>query len=78
MSKLKFELNIKGVRELLRSEAMKAILTDKAGAALSRLGEGYNIDDRTMKFRARAVVYAETAEAKKDSYKNNSILKAVH
>lgn len=77
MSKLKFKLNRAGVRELMQSNEMQAILNDKANEAINRLGTGYAMDTRVGKNRANAMVYAETYQAKKDNLENNSILKAV-
>ena len=77
MSKLKFELSKAGVRALMQSEEMQAILNDKASEAVNRLGAGYEKDSYVGKNRANAMVYAETYQAKKDNLRNNSILKAV-
>lgn len=77
MSKMKFELNKAGVRTLMQSEEMQAILKERADGALNSLGEGYKSDLRVGKNRANAMVYADTYQAKSDNLKNNSILKAV-
>lgn len=77
MSKFKFELNRSGVRALMQSEEMQSILKDKANNALNSLGEGYKTDAYVGKTRANAMVYADTYQAKRDNFKNNSILKAV-
>ena len=77
MSKMKFELNGSGVRALMQSDEMQAILKEKADGALNSLGEGYKSDAYVGKNRANAMVYADTYQAKKDNLKNNSILKAV-
>ncbi len=77
MSKFKFVLNRAGVRQLMQSEEMQAILNEKATKALNRLGDGYKSDIYVGKNRANAMVYADTYQAKRDNLKNNSILKAV-
>ncbi len=77
MSKVKFVLNRAGVRQLMQSEEMQAILNEKATKALNRLGGGYKSDIYVGKNRANAMVYADTYQAKRDNLKNNSILKAV-
>ena len=77
MSKFKFVLNRSGVRALMQSTEMQSILKDKANNALNSLGEGYKSDTYVGKTRANAMVYADTYQAKKDNFKNNSILKAV-
>ncbi|HZK44372.1 MAG TPA: hypothetical protein VFC73_08855 [Syntrophomonadaceae bacterium] len=77
MSKLKFELNRAGVRQLMQSEEMQSVLKGKANSALNSLGEGYKSDLHVGKNRANAMVYADTYQAKADNLRNNSILKAV-
>ena len=72
-----FELNHEGVRELLRSEEMKSVLSDIGNTALSSLGEGYELTEREGKNRANVQIAAETFEARHDNSKNNSILKAL-
>lgn len=78
MSKVRFELNKAGVRELLKSEKMKEIVSNHAKNARSRLGSGYQTDTYTGKNRVNAMVWAESKEAKKENVDNNSLLKAVH
>jgi len=77
MSKVEFKLNKAGVRTLMKSEEMQAILKGIADNALNSLGEGYKSDSHVGKNRANAMVYADTYKAKKDNLENNSILKAV-
>lgn len=77
MSKTVFKLNKSGIRELLRSESMKTIVEKKANEAVQRLGSGYNRNSYVGKNRVNSTVYAESFEAKRDNYKNNTILKAV-
>ena len=77
MSKLKFVLNKAGVRQLLKSEEMKSILTEKATGIRNRCGDGYEQDIYVGRNRANARVWAETFKAKRSNSKNNTILKAV-
>lgn len=72
-----FKINRAGVRELLKSEEMQAILREKATDIKNRCGDGYESDHHVGKNRANAMVWANTAEAKKDNSENNTILKAV-
>ena len=51
MSKVQIKLNSAGVRQLLRSEEMKAICSQLASDARSRCGAGYETDARTGKNR---------------------------
>ena len=72
-----FKLNKAGVRELMKSEQMQSILREKAAGIKSRCGNGYESDYHVGKNRANAMVWAHTAEARKDNSQNNTILKAV-
>lgn len=77
MSKMKFELNSAGVRDLLKSTEMQSILIEKASAIKNRCGNGYAQDIYVGKNRANAMVYADDFKAKLDNNKNNTILKAI-
>lgn len=77
MSKFKFELNKRGVRDLLRSEEMQSVLVAYATGIRERAGEGYEQDVRVGKNRANAMVWPESDKAKKDNWDNNTALKAV-
>ena len=77
MGKEKFQLNRKGVAELMKSKEMQGILTEYASGVKNRCGDGYTQDIYVGKNRANAKVSAETKEALSDNIKNNTILKAV-
>ena len=73
----KFELNRKGVAELMKSDGMQEVLNNHASAIRMRCGDGYEQDIFVGKNRANAMVSAGTAKAKKDNSNNNTLLKAV-
>ena len=77
MANVRIELNREGVRELLRSDEMKAICEGYANNALTRLGTGYEVSSMTGKNRVNAEIKAVSYKAKKDNMENNSILKAL-
>ncbi len=77
MSKIRFELNRAGVRELLRSQAAEKVCAGYASKALRRCGDGYKTDAYTGKNRVNARVWAHTAKARKDNSDNNTLLKAL-
>ena len=76
MSKVKFELNRADVRELLRSAEAVSVCRTHAEAVRNRAGDGYEVTTYVGKNRANASVHAETYEARKDNYENNTLLKA--
>ena len=73
----RFELNEAGVRELLQSSEMAAIVTSLGSNVLSRVGAGYEISTVTGKTRVNCRVAAATYEAKKENLENNTLLKAL-
>lgn len=75
--KFKFKLNHAGVGQLLKSSEMVDVLEEKATGIRNGAGDGYAQDTYIGKSRANAMVYADTYQAKKDNYKNNTLLKAV-
>jgi len=77
MSNFEFKLNSAGVRELLKSEAMKSVLREQASRIQQRAGDGYEVEERNYPERAGAVVKAGSAEAYYDNLHNNTLLKAV-
>ncbi len=78
MSKFRFQLNSKGVRELLQSQNMLNICEQYARDIQSRAGEGYEVTTHSPgKTRVNASVHAATYEARKDNYDNNTLLKAM-
>lgn len=78
MNKNRFELNRSGVGQLLKSPEMMSILEEKATEIRQTAGDGYAQDTYVGKTRANASVYADSYEARKDNFKNNTLLKAVH
>ena len=77
MSRVKFELDKGGVRELLRSQEALNVCKGYAESARSRAGEGYEVTTYVGTNRANASVHAETYEARKDNYDNNTLLKSL-
>lgn len=75
--KYAFELNPEGVRELLNSDEMKAILSDQARLVQEVAGADYEVDLFEGKNRPNASIGAKTKAAKKDNFKNNTLLKAL-
>ena len=77
MSKVKFELNRAGVRELLRSQDMAGVCLNYANNVRSRAGAGYEVTTYVGKNRVNASVHADTIEARRDNFNNNTLLKAL-
>lgn len=78
MSKVKFKLNYKGVRELLLSPEMLNVVKKHADGIQQRAGDGYEVSAYASgKTRVNASVRAITDKAIKDNLENNTLLKAM-
>lgn len=77
MPKTKIVLNSAGVRAMLKSPEMQAMLSERAQAVAQRAGAGYETDVFAGKTRANASVFASDAKSAKDNLKNNTLLKAL-
>ncbi len=77
MSKVKIQLNRLGVRSLLRSKKMQAVLKAKADDMAQACGDGYRSGLFFVPNRAVARVSAVSIKAKLDNLKNNTLLKAM-
>lgn len=77
MSKVEFELNRKGVAELMKSKDMQKILQNYATGIKNRSGSGYEQDIYVGKNRANARVFPKTRQAQSDNLNNNTLLKSV-
>lgn len=75
MSKVKIELNRAGVRALMRSPEMQAVLKDRADTVKDRCGDGY--ESYVAPTRTVAVVETTSTAAYNDNSANNTLLKAV-
>ena len=75
MAKVRVVLNRKGVRELIKSDAMAQACKEQADAIKNRCGDGYESDVYTGKNRVNAMVWPESAKARQDNYHNNTILR---
>jgi len=84
MSKVKFDLNLPGLNELMKSGAMQSILTEKgqrvaasANASATVKDARYGMDTKTINWIAVTTVRAENSEAVRDCLENNTLLKAL-
>ena len=77
MASVKFELNLAGLNELMKSPEMAEVLNQAADQMVAKCGEGYEVERaHPISFVGSASVRAATIEAKVDNRKNNTILKA--
>lgn len=76
MAKTKIELNLSGLNEVMKSAEMQAALQAAASTVASRAGDDYGSEVHQASFVAIANVFPDSAEAAKDNYENNTIIKA--
>ncbi len=82
MSKVKFELNLPGLNQLMKGPEMQSILQAKgsevASRAQSMCPEGkYSVRTYPINWIAVCNVSAENREAIQDGYEHNTLLKAL-
>lgn len=70
-------LNGAGVAELMKSDAMVAILKEQAKSVQNKAGDGYEINAFVGRNRANVSVKTKTRKAARDNKKNNTLLKAL-
>ena len=75
--KTKFELNLPGLNELMKSEEMKAALLEAGQAVAGAAGPEYGVRVHDANWVSIANVYPDSKEAAKDNYENNTLLKAL-
>ncbi|MBR3280212.1 MAG: hypothetical protein IKG01_15125, partial [Lachnospiraceae bacterium] len=76
MGKVKFELNLPGLNQLMKSDGMQAHLQE-AGEAVAGIADGnYGVRVHQASFVAIANVYPEDRESARKNYEKNELLKA--
>lgn len=77
MGNVKFELNLQGLNELMKSAEMNAILED-AGRRVANAPSGdYGHRVHTASFCSICNVFPNSASSARDNIKNNTLLKAL-
>ena len=77
MSNVHIELNSAGIRELLLSPEMQAVLKEHADEIAGRAGAGYSSDTHLTGGRAVASAFADSREAMRDNLENNTLLRCL-
>ena len=75
MGKVKFELNLQGLNELMKSAPMQQALMD-AGQAVADQANGQTAG-YTLNWIGVCNVFPDSEESAHDNFKNNTLLKAV-
>lgn len=75
MDNFKFELNRDGVRQLMQSSEMQAVLKTYATSIQNRAGEGYDV--YVGKTRANVSVRTRDDKAVQDNLEKNTLLRSL-
>lgn len=77
MSRPRFELNLPGLNELMKSSEMQAVLNQTAARVAARAGDGFAVEGaHPISFVAITSVKAATAEARRACNQRNALDKA--
>lgn len=77
MNSVKFELDIEGLRELMKSGDMQDILSRNAGIVQQSAGNEFAAETRTASYTGIAVVYPASKEGARKNSEENTLLKAL-
>lgn len=82
MTKTEFELDMDGLRELMKSAEMQQVLQETAAsvadkASMLTAGEDFGHDVRTATYVAIGTAFPQSQTAAKASYENNVLEKAL-
>lgn len=77
MSNYQFELNREGVKQLMKSAEMKAVLDETAQHIASSAEGDYKVNSMTGRTRANAEVSCASTKTYYDNLRNNTLLKAM-
>ena len=77
MGKVKVELNLKGINEVMKSPEIQSACQAAGQAVAQAAGSDYGTESGTIQYIAYCNVFPDSKEAAKENYEDNSILKAV-
>lgn len=77
MNSVHFELNLKGLNDLMKSDGMQKYLQDAASQVANSAGPGYSSDVKTASYEAIGKIYPHDSESARDNSENNTLLKSL-
>lgn len=77
MNSVRFELNIKGLNEVMKSPGMQQQLQQAARQVCESAGSGYGSDVKIASYEAIAKIYPKSGKAGKDNSENNTLLRTL-
>ena len=76
-NKVKFELNLPGLNELMKSGEMQDALTSAGNAVARAAGGDYGVRTHVASYVAITNVYPDSQEAALKNYQENTLVKAL-
>lgn len=76
MANVKFELDLKGLNEVMKSSEMQSALMEAGQAVANAAGSDYEAEVHTASYVAISNVYPASKDAAKENYESNTLLKA--
>lgn len=74
---VRFELNLQGLNELMKSDGMQSALSAAGNAVARSAGKDYAVRVHTASYVAIANVYPNSKDAAKENSENNTLLKGL-
>lgn len=72
-----FKLSMSGLRKVMKSSEVQAVVHDRAEAIREKAGDGFEVRDSPHKWVARSYVEAETWDAYHEERDNKTLTKAL-
>ena len=77
MGDVRFELNLKGLNELMKSSAMQSALNEAGTRVANSAGSDYAIEGKSGNWIGFCNVYPNSKRAAHENFKDNTLLKAL-
>lgn len=77
MAKVRFELNLAGLNELMKSDEMQAILEEAGQTVARNAGAEYGTRVHQASYVSICNVYPDSEKAAHENYKKNTLVKAL-
>lgn len=77
MGNVKFELNLLGLNELMKSAEMQSALKEAGQSVANAAGDEYAAEVHTANWIAISNVYPNSKKAAHENFKDNTLLKAL-
>lgn len=77
MARVRFELNLAGLNEIMKSSEMQTILETASQRVQNAAGDGFGHRVGVASYTAIGNIFAENAKAARKAYEDNTLVKAL-